>query len=321
VAAQLNAAAAGSATAGALGMLAFGLGTAPLMLGFGTASSFIPPRFKQRATVVLALVVMVFGVTYLNRGAMLLGSPLTTQSLVSAVTGSQPASASNESFQLGADGVVEIPLVIENVRFVPNTLTIPAGQPVRLVVDRREDNGCSAQLAVPQLGVLVDLAPFATTTVVLPAAAEGTYTLTCGMGMMSGQIRAVASGSSGASAPAPALESSPAASDLAACACCAPAGSTTPVEGSAVLEGGVQRITVGTSNGYEPNIIKLAAGIPAEITFKAGSGCMAQVMSDDLGFFQDLTSGDQTIPLPPLSPGEYGFSCGMRMVFGTIVVE
>ncbi len=190
MAAQLNAAASGSAANGALAMFAFGLGTAPLMLGFGTASSLIPKRLKERVMVALAIVVLVFGVTYLNRGAMLLGSPVTLQSAKTAVFGGggSPATTGGD-YATGADGVVEVPLVIENVRFQPSVVDIPADRPVRLIVDRREANACSDQLAIPQLGVLADLAPMATTVVELPAADAGTYTLTCGMGMMSGQLR------------------------------------------------------------------------------------------------------------------------------------
>lgn len=108
-----------------------------------------------------------------------------------------------------------------------------------------------------------------------------------------------------------------------ACACCGSSGSGETIEGAAVVEGDVQRITVDASNGYNPNVIRLAAGIPAEITFGQGSGCMAQVLSKDFGFFEDLTSGPQTVRIEgsALQPGEYTFSCGMEMVFGTIIVE
>jgi sulfite exporter TauE/SafE len=188
MAAQLNAAASGSPLNGAFAMFAFGLGTAPLMLGFGTASSLIPKNFKERVMVALAIVVLVFGVTYLNRGAMLLGSPVTLQSVKAAVFGGEAAAPSGV-YAVGADGVVEIPLAIVNTRFEPSVVDIPADTPVRLVVDRQESAGCSNQLALPQLGVLVDLAPFATTTIDIPATAAGSYTLTCGMGMMSGQLR------------------------------------------------------------------------------------------------------------------------------------
>ena len=169
MAAQLSAAAAGSPVNGALAMLAFGLGTAPLMLGFGTASSLIPRRFKERVMVVLAVVVLLFGVVYLNRGAMLLGSPITLQTAKAAILGGPQADPGSGQYATGADGVVEVPLTIANVQFEPQVLDIPADTRVRLVVDRREDNSCSDQLAIPQLGILVDLAPFSTTAVELPA--------------------------------------------------------------------------------------------------------------------------------------------------------
>ena len=106
------------------------------------------------------------------------------------------------------------------------------------------------------------------------------------------------------------------------CACCGGGGSSTPIEGTAALEGDVQRISVDLSSGsYNPNTIKLKAGVPAEVTFGQGSGCTAQVQSQDLNFFEDLTSGPKTINLPALQPGEYQFSCGMQMVFGKFVVE
>ena len=206
MAAQLNAAASGSAVNGAIAMLAFGLGTAPLMLGFGTASSLIPRAWKERVMVALAVVVLVFGVTYLNRGAMLLGSPVTLQSVKASVLGGEQTAATGE-LVTGADGVAEVPLTIANVQFQPAVVDIPADVPVRLIVDRQEANACSDQLAVPQLGVLVDLAPNAVTVIELPAAEAGSYTLTCGMGMMSGQLRvgADAVGSAGSDGPGIAL--------------------------------------------------------------------------------------------------------------------
>lgn len=324
MAAQLNAAASGSPARGALAMFAFGLGTAPLMLGFGTASSLVPRRLKERVMVVLAVVVLVFGVTYLNRGAMLLGSPVTLQAARDALLGEaseQPAA----SLAVAADRVVEVPLVIENTRFVPAEVSIPADRPVRLVVERREANPCSDQIAVPALGVLEDLAPNGVTRVDLPAAKTGSYTLTCGMGMMSGRIVAGPSQTQQGAVASPGRDprrASGAAPAAPACACCGGAAEQPTVEKRAVVEGGVQRITVDVSGGFfDPNVIRLKAGLPAEVTFTEGAGCLAQVMSDDLGFFEDLTRGGATVRLDALRPGRYEFSCGMRMVFGTIVVE
>jgi hypothetical protein len=197
-AAQLAAAGAGSASAGALTMLGFGLGTAPLMLGFGTVSGMLSARFKQRMMTVAALLIVVLGLVMLNRGAMLVGSPVTAQTIQQAVLGAPEVES--QEYARGADGVVEIPLVISDVQFQPSELALPENEPVRLVVDRQEDSACSDELAIPQLGVLADLTPFGVTTVDIPAAEGGNYTLTCGMGMMYGLIQ-VGSGAAAASTP------------------------------------------------------------------------------------------------------------------------
>jgi len=196
--AQLAAAATGSPISGALAMLGFGLGTAPLMLGFGAVSGMLSAKFQKRMMLVAAVLVMGLGLVMLNRGAMLLGSPVTGQTVKAAVLGTPQPAESDAEYAEGTDGVVEVPLTIADVQFVPSNLQIPADRPVRLIVDRQEDNACSDQLAVPQLGVLVDLKPFDTTVVELPAADSGTYTLTCGMGMMYGQIVAGAPGAASA---------------------------------------------------------------------------------------------------------------------------
>lgn len=105
---------------------------------------------------------------------------------------------------------------------------------------------------------------------------------------------------------------------------CCGGGSSATVEGTATVDSGVQRVTVDTTTGsYAPNVITLAAGVPAEITFTQATGCLGQVQSADLGFFEDLTSGPKTVYVPAekLAPGTYKFSCGMQMVFGTIIVR
>lgn len=112
------------------------------------------------------------------------------------------------------------------------------------------------------------------------------------------------------------------------CACCGSTAPTEngitgePVEGVAAAQGDVQTISVDLSQGYyQPNVIKLAAGVPAQITFGQSSGCTAQVLSRDIGFFEDLSYGPATVDVPALEAGEYSFSCGMEMVFGKIIVE
>lgn len=206
-AAQLAAAGTGSVLGGGVAMLAFGLGTAPLMLGFGLASSMVPKHWKHRLTVALAVVVMVFGVVFINRAATLVGSPVTFKTVATAMigSGSGTSAADATAYTTAADGVVEVPLVIENTKYVPSTITIPADRPVRLVVDRREDVACSDTLVLPQLGVSAPLAGNGITKVDVPATKAGTYTMTCGMGMMSGSLVVGAPGAGGGAPGSPLL--------------------------------------------------------------------------------------------------------------------
>jgi sulfite exporter TauE/SafE len=197
-AAQLAAAGAGSALAGATTMLGFGLGTAPLMLVFGAVSGALTVKFRDRMMTVAALAIVILGGVMLDRGLMLVGSPVTFQSVKTAFVGSPTPETDASQYQVGADGYVEVPLAIINTRFVPEVINIPADQPVRLIVDRQEDGACSDQIAVPQMGILEDLVPNGVTAVELPASAAGNYTLTCGMGMMSGGIIAGSVAAAGA---------------------------------------------------------------------------------------------------------------------------
>ena len=112
------------------------------------------------------------------------------------------------------------------------------------------------------------------------------------------------------------------------CACCG--GSSQPtangvtgpqVEGTAQIAGGVQAIAVQVTTVYSPNVIHLKAGVPAEITFGSAQGCTSQVVSQQLGFSEDLSAGPKLVKIADPKPGTYDFACGMNMVHGTIVVQ
>ena len=84
----------------------------------------------------------------------------------------------------------------------------------------------------------------------------------------------------------------------------APAAARPPQsEGAAALAGDVQKISVSVgASGYNPNVIKLKAGVPAEITFGQSSGCTGIVQSQQLGFQADLTAGRRRSSCPRSSP-------------------
>jgi hypothetical protein len=83
----------------------------------------------------------------------------------------------------------------------------------------------------------------------------------------------------------------------------------------------VQRISVHVTDGYDPDTIIIQAGVPAEIEFSEGHGCLGRVVFDSLGIDAGLEHGGAIVKLPPLDPGTYPFRCGMDMVHGTLVAE
>lgn len=179
-------------------------------------------------------------------------------------------------------------------------------------------NGRAERTKVVRLGLVL---------IILALAFVATYEVALGLNGGAATEIAQAGTAARPNAPAGARPWSPdgaSAAQTPACACCGGSGQSTPIEGTASIEDGVQRITIDTSSGsYNPNVIKLKAGLPAEITFKQASGCLGQVQSEQLGFYEDLTRGDVTVKIAAdkLQPGSYSFSCGMQMVFGTITVE
>ena len=73
--------------------------------------------------------------------------------------------------------------------------------------------------------------------------------------------------------------------------------------------------------GYEPSTVTASSDRPISLTVGKGEGCAAGFLMPSLGIDKDNSSGSVTIGLGRLKPGTYGFSCGMGMVQGELVVR
>lgn len=100
------------------------------------------------------------------------------------------------------------------------------------------------------------------------------------------------------------------------------AGSNT---GNIVNEAGgdIQKINLGFKNyNYYPSTIKVKAGIPVEITLdNSVKGCYRSFNIKSLGVSEYSSGPSQTIKFTPDQKGAFEFACGMRMGYGTIIVE
>ena len=87
---------------------------------------------------------------------------------------------------------------------------------------------------------------------------------------------------------------------------------------------GYQEIRVEVMGGYTPGTIILKKSQPARISFdrKDPSPCLDQIVFPDFGVHADLPMGGQyVVEITPEEAGEYGFSCGMNMMHGKMIIE
>ncbi|HET9004705.1 MAG TPA: cupredoxin domain-containing protein, partial [Gemmatimonadaceae bacterium] len=89
--------------------------------------------------------------------------------------------------KVGATGLQQAVIRVEG-GYSPARVRLRAGQPARLVFDRREDSSCSEEVVIPDLGIRRFLPAHQRTGIDLPPARAGTYEFTCGMGMLRGSL-------------------------------------------------------------------------------------------------------------------------------------
>lgn len=185
----LYAASTGSALSGSATMLAFGLGTVPLMLFYGTFASYLAKRFQKPMMVVASIVIIILGLVVMNRGLVLNGFKYNFKYAQDNITslfvesGQKPV----ETVKTNASKVQERRIDIQG-RYVPDTLDVKAGSKVRITVYRPDNDSCSEYIVFPAFGIDKRLKPFGETVIEFTPKETGTFTFTCGMGMYQGTL-------------------------------------------------------------------------------------------------------------------------------------
>jgi len=179
----IYAAATGSAIQGGLSLLTFGLGTIPLMFGFGNALSFLTHKSIGKIMKVSAVVVMALGLVTLNRGLTLSGYALPSSNILSSiknpVTGLVTASGN----------IQEINMTVNQNGWNPDTFVLKKGVPVKLNIYVEKLTSCLSGIRIPKYGLSKDFTRVGeTVTLEFTPNEEGTVIFTCPMGMVSGQL-------------------------------------------------------------------------------------------------------------------------------------
>ncbi len=79
-----------------------------------------------------------------------------------------------------------------------------------------------------------------------------------------------------------------------------------------------------TANGYEPASLRLRRGIPARITFlrTTDATCAKEVVIVNYGINKNLPlNRPVVVSFTPRKAGEFGFTCGMNMMRGKLIVQ
>ncbi|MBT8896127.1 cupredoxin domain-containing protein [Lactobacillus delbrueckii subsp. bulgaricus] len=90
------------------------------------------------------------------------------------------------------------------------------------------------------------------------------------------------------------------------------------------LANGRQEGQVVVKGGYEPEVLYLKQGVPAEVTFKMDdkTACLSHVVFSSLGVDKDLSKEKLAkVQIPTDKAGEIDYACGMDMFHGKIVVR
>ena len=85
------------------------------------------------------------------------------------------------------EGAQEITITVKG-GYEPSAVKVNKGRPVRLVFDRQETSGCSEEVVLGDFGIRKFLPPFQKTAVEFTPPRPGTFSFTCGMGMLRGKL-------------------------------------------------------------------------------------------------------------------------------------
>jgi len=187
---QLYALGTGSFIAGSLSMLAFSLGTVPLLFAFGALGSLLSSKFSKNMIKASAMLVIVLGVVMFNRGVAFTGFSMNLFAAQSNSSSNTGTGSNSQNTAVVNNNVQEIKSTLESGQYP--AITVQAGVPVKwtITADAKNLNGCNNQIIIPQYNVKQKLVVGENVITFTPTKA-GTFGYSCWMGMIRSNITVV----------------------------------------------------------------------------------------------------------------------------------
>ncbi len=183
----LYAAGTGNFFTGAASLAVFGLGTLPVMLGFGSLATMISHKTTGKILKISAIIVLILGLIMLNRGLSLTGSNLSFDAIknnLAGATGVNSATANNVNI---VNGFQEINMNVDASGYSPNSFVLKKGVPVKWNVNVQQLTGCNNELVIGEYNLDKRLSNGLNVIEFTPTK-TGTISFTCGMGMLRGSF-------------------------------------------------------------------------------------------------------------------------------------
>jgi sulfite exporter TauE/SafE len=169
---------------GATTLLLFGLGTLPLLLGFGFLTSLLSANVAPKLLKASGVIVMALGAIMLNRGLAVTGTGVDFSTLVARIS-QQMSPAVAESPSCEAEQTIHMDVLRGG--YSPHQFTLRKGVPVKWVINGKELNECNKSIVVPQYGLEIKVQPGVQTVEFTPPE-TGVVPWSCWMGMMPGSF-------------------------------------------------------------------------------------------------------------------------------------
>lgn len=186
---QLYALGTGSFAAGAISMLAFSLGTVPLMLFFGFFAGFINKSYTSQIVRFSGVLVIALGLVMANRGLSLAGVNLLAAGTPGTLPSTKSSTAALHSKAELQDGVQILRMAATRMGYAPNVLYVQKGIPVKWVVSGEQVTSCNNEIIVPSMKIEQKLKRGETVINFVPQ--DRDIPFSCWMGMLRGVIKVV----------------------------------------------------------------------------------------------------------------------------------
>ncbi len=183
----IMAAGTGSWTGGAAILFFFGIGTLPLLLGFGFLTSLLSANLTPKLLKGSGVIVMILGTIMLNRGLAITGTGADFNTLATRVT--QQLSPTEPEIPV-CDTEQTIHMDVLKTSFEPNKFTLCKGVPVKWVINGKAINECNQAIVIPQYKLRFELKE-GTQILTFTPSESGIVPWSCWMGMIPGTFTVV----------------------------------------------------------------------------------------------------------------------------------